>query len=204
MVDKQKIIQYWHVEKKSEVEIATELGLSRNTVRRYLKSFRKALEESHRSELPEPILSDFLLTIPKYNARNRGKRKLTTEIMQMIDGYLKENDEKRRTGRSKQILKGIDIWELLQASGQDIGYTVVCDYIRLQKSGHEEAFIRQEYNPGENCEFDWCDALPSAGLTANCTWPPSRCVRAITGLGYCFSVRTPWRLWRLISPSLLT
>jgi len=28
MVDKQKIIQYWHVEKKSEVEIATELGLS--------------------------------------------------------------------------------------------------------------------------------------------------------------------------------
>ena len=33
MVDKQKIIQYWHVEKKSEVEIATELGISRNTVR---------------------------------------------------------------------------------------------------------------------------------------------------------------------------
>ena len=163
MVDKQKIIQYWHVEKKSEVEIAAELGLSRNTVRRYLKSFRKALEESHRSGLPEPILSDFLLTIPKYNVRNQGKRKLTTEIMQMIDGYLKENDQKRRTGRGKQILKGIDIWELLQASGQDIGYTVVCDYIRLQRSGHEEAFIRQEYNPGENCEFDWCDIRLTIG-----------------------------------------
>jgi len=51
--------------------------------------------------------------------------------MQMIDSYLKENDEKRRTGRSKQTLRGIDIWELLQESGQDIGYTVVCDYIRL-------------------------------------------------------------------------
>ena len=35
MVDKQKIIQYWHVEKKSEVEIATVLGISRNTVRSY-------------------------------------------------------------------------------------------------------------------------------------------------------------------------
>jgi len=34
MVDKQKIIQYWHIEKKSEVEIASVLGVSRNTVRR--------------------------------------------------------------------------------------------------------------------------------------------------------------------------
>jgi len=163
MVDKQKIIQYWHVEKKSEAEIACELKVSRNTVRRYLKAFRRALAQSLESGLPEPVLSDFLLTIPKYNAKNRGKRKLTTEIMQMIDGYLKENDEKRRTGKSKQILKSVDIWELLQGSGQDIGYTVVSDYIRLRKLGHQEAFIRQEYNPGENCEFDWCDIRLTIG-----------------------------------------
>jgi len=163
MVDKQKIIQYWHVEKKSEVEIATELGISRNTVRRYLKSFRHALEQSQVTGLPEPVLSDFLLTIPKYNAKNRGKRKLTTEIMQSIDVYLQDNAEKCRTGKRKQILKGIDIWELLQGSGQDIGYTVVCDYILLRKSGNQEAFIRQEYEPGENCEFDWCDIRLTIG-----------------------------------------
>ncbi|MCK9326021.1 MAG: hypothetical protein M0P69_11075 [Bacteroidales bacterium] len=33
MVDKQKIIPYWHVEKKSEVELASVLVVSRNTVR---------------------------------------------------------------------------------------------------------------------------------------------------------------------------
>ena len=65
MVDKQKIIQYWHIEKKSEVEIASLLGVSRNTVRRYVKSFVRALEQNHTSGLPEPILSDFLLTVPK-------------------------------------------------------------------------------------------------------------------------------------------
>jgi hypothetical protein len=157
MVDKQQIIQFWHVEKKSEVEIASVLGVSRNTVRRYVKSFNRALEQSQTSGLPEPILSDFLLTVPKYNAKNRGKRKLTTEIMDSIDGYLDENKEKCRTGKRKQILKSIDIWELLQGSGHDIGYTVVCDYILIKKSGNQEAFIRQEYNPGENCEFDWCD-----------------------------------------------
>ena len=163
MVDKQKIIQYWHIEKKSEVEIASLLGVSRNTVRRYVKSFVRALEQNHTSGLPEPILSDFLLTVPKYNSKNRGKRKLTTEIIQEIDRHLQENDEKRRTGKSKQIVKGIDIWEMLQASGHDIGYTVVCDYILLKKSGKQEAFIRQEYNPGENCEFDWCDIKITIG-----------------------------------------
>lgn len=55
MVDKQKIIQYWKVEKRSEVEIATELGISRNTVRRYLNSFRHALEQSRISGQPQPV-----------------------------------------------------------------------------------------------------------------------------------------------------
>ncbi len=165
MVNKQKIIQYWHVEKKSEVEIASILGISRNTVRRYVKSFRRALDQSQVTGLPAPVLSDFLLTIPKYNTTNRGKRKLNAEIADTINGYLQENAEKCRTGKAKQILKNIDIWELLQNSGQDIGYTVVCDYILQKKSGNHEAFIRQEYVPGENCEFDWCDIKLTIGGT---------------------------------------
>ncbi len=157
MVDKQKIIQYWQVEKKSEVDISTELGISRNTVRRYLKSYSRALEQCRITGQGQPVLEEFLLTIPHYNSVNRGKRKLTPEIMQMIVDYLQENTLKRQQGKHKQVLKKIDIWELLQSSGQDIGYTVVCDYIRFKASGHHEAFIRQEYEPGENCEFDWCE-----------------------------------------------
>ncbi len=157
MVDKQKIIQYWQVEKKSEVQISTVLGISRNTVRRYLKSYIRALEKCRISGQGQPVLEEFLLTIPHYNSVNRGKRKLTMEIMQMIDNYLQENTLKRQQGKHKQVLKKIDIWELLHSSGQDIGYTVVCDYIRIKALGHHEAFIRQEYEPGENCEFDWCD-----------------------------------------------
>lgn len=157
MIDKQKIIQYWHIEKKSESEISSELKISRNTVRRYLKGFRAALEQSRSSGQPAPVLSDFLLTVPKYNVKNRGKRKLTAEIIELIEGHLRDNDEKRRTGKIKQLLKGIDIWELLQGEGFDIGYTVVSDYIRKRKLHSHQAYIRQDYNPGENCEFDWCD-----------------------------------------------
>lgn len=62
MVDKQKIIQYWQVEKKSEVQISTVLGISRNTVRRYLKSYIRALEKSRISGQGQPVLEEFLLT----------------------------------------------------------------------------------------------------------------------------------------------
>lgn len=163
MVDKQKIIQYWQVEKRTEVDIAKELEISRMTVRRYIKSFRQALERSQMSGEPQSVLEEFLLAIPRYNSVNRGKRKLHTDIIAAIDGYLKENSEKRSHGKSKQVLKNIDIWELLQASGQDIGYIVVCDYIRKKQLGSLEAFIRQEYAPGENCEFDWCDIKLTIG-----------------------------------------
>ena len=84
MVDKQKIIQYWQVEKKSEVDISTALGISRNTVRRYLKSYFRALEQCRITGQGQPVLEEFLLTIPHYNSVNRGKRKLTPEIMQML------------------------------------------------------------------------------------------------------------------------
>ena len=56
MVDKQKIIQYWQVEKNSEVDISTELGISRNTVRRYLKSYFRTLEECRITGQGQPVL----------------------------------------------------------------------------------------------------------------------------------------------------
>jgi len=163
MVDKQKIIQYWQVEKRSEVDISTALGISRNTVRRYLKVYFRALEKSQITGQEQAVLEEFLLSIPHYNSVNRGKRKLNTEIMQAIDGYLQDNALKRQQGKGKQVLKNIDIWELLQSSKHDIGYTVVCDYIRKKAMGHQEVFIRQEYEPGENCEFDWCDIKLTIG-----------------------------------------
>ena len=60
----------------------------------------------------------------------------------------------------KQILKNIDILQLLHEDGFAVGYTTVCNYIR-EKLGKtatpEEAFIRQQYEPGSVCEFDWGD-----------------------------------------------
>jgi len=71
----------------------------------------------------------------------------------LIDG----NEKKLRNGMRKQLLKKKDIYEYLQDQGYDIGYTTICNYIQKKENrpSSKEAFIRQEYQPGESCEFDW-------------------------------------------------
>ena len=75
--------------------------------------------------------------------------------LQIVKKYLEENKKKRVSGQRKQQLKKIDIFELLQDLGFDIGYTSICNLINFLESRSYEAFIKQKYNPGEVCEFDW-------------------------------------------------
>ena len=68
---------------------------------------------------------------------------------------LQSNEEKRNRSLHKQVMRKIDILESLHMLGYDIGYTTLCNQININLSARKEAFIRQLYNPGEECEFDW-------------------------------------------------
>lgn len=154
MYTKQEIILKSHREGKSIRAIARELGISRDTVAKYIKEFESRLSKS---SSPDVAIGEQLSTAPRYDTSNRTKRKLTSEIIKIIDVLLEENEKKRREGLRKQILKNSDIHEHLKDQGFDIGYTTVCTYISSQKgkSSKREAFIRQQYQPGTVCEFDW-------------------------------------------------
>jgi hypothetical protein len=54
-------------------------------------------------------------------------------------------------------MKKKDILEELHKQGFDIGYTSVCNYIISKGKDPviNETFIRQIYQPGKVCEFDW-------------------------------------------------
>jgi transposase len=94
---------------------------------------------------------------PTYNSNTRSKIRLTQEVQTAIDLLLEQNKKKRMSGLSKQQLKKIDILSSLQVQGFNIGYTTVCNYIRGKETTprSKEAFIRQVYEPGSSCEFDW-------------------------------------------------
>src|SRR5690606_5911147 len=155
MYTKHEIVIRSHREGKSQRCISRELGISRKTVRKYIC----ACEELQRaSSDSEPVIATYLSEPPKYSASKRPKRNLTSEVQAVIDKLLSQNEENRQRGMRKQMLKRIDIHAYLISEGYEISYSTVCAYIsEIKRSSKEasEAFIRQEYQQGEQCEFDW-------------------------------------------------
>ena len=153
---KAEILLKYFREGESQREISRTLGISRKTVRKYIKEFEEKLQKlgSESDEKKILLLIEEMVSKPKYDTSKRKKVKLTDEVIEIIDKCLEENEKKKLSGKSKQIMKKIDIHEYLIEKGYDISYTTVCNYIR-EKGEIKEAFIRQEYMLGETLEFDW-------------------------------------------------
>lgn len=154
MYTKQEIIIQSYREGKSQRAISRDLQTSRTTVKKYIEEYESQLATSDDTESAS---AQYLSTAPVYKKRACSKLKLTQEIQDAIDEFLEENKQKQQQGLRKQMLKKCDIFEQLTLQGFDIGYTTVCNYIRSKSTIPitKEAFIRQEYQPGEVCEFDW-------------------------------------------------
>lgn len=154
-MEKQAIILSHFREGKSQWDIHRETGIARKTIRKYIKRY----EEEKQKLLTEGNTGDAigtdLVSAPQYDSSNRLRRKLTDELIDRIHFFIKENETKRATGKSKQQKKKIDIHECLIEEGFDISYPTVCTYIREHTNQKKEAYIRQVYQPGEICEFDW-------------------------------------------------
>jgi transposase len=136
---------------ESKSSISRKLQISRKTVRRYIKEHERKTGSSQVSEHLEKGLS----SRPMYNISTRVKLKLTREIEEEIKYCIEQNNQKRNQGLHKQTMKKTDIYEYLLRKGYDIGYTTVCNYIREMESKGKEGFIKQIYQPGIVCEFDW-------------------------------------------------
>ncbi len=162
MNTKQEIIRRYFRENDSERKIARDLQINRKTVKKYLKEYLKVKEQSNKEGSQEK-LQEYSGSPPEYNTSRRRRRKLTDEIAILICEQIEENERKKREGLRKQIKRKVDIHEYLLSLGYKIGYTTVCNYIRGQEICTREAFIRQEYLPGEECEFDWAETRLKIG-----------------------------------------
>jgi transposase len=154
MYTKQEIIIKSYREGKSQRCISRELQISRKTVKKYIEEYETALANQPSKEDAQCI---YLSKPPEYKSSKRPKLKFTREVQEAIDHLLELNEQKMRQGLRKQLLKKKDILEELHRQGHDIGYTTVCTYISTKKRrpAPHEAYIRQVYQPGDVCEFDW-------------------------------------------------
>ncbi len=150
MLQKQDIILRYFHQGISQRKISKDLGLSRNTVKKYIDEYEKNRSLQDRS-------SKGILDPPRYDCSSRTKRKLTQQIRTRIDQFVKDNERKHCSGLAKQCMRRIDMHEALIADGFEISYTTVCEYVKQHLRKGQEIFIRQHIDPGQNSEFDWAE-----------------------------------------------
>jgi len=149
---KQKIIFGYFTDGKSGRKLSEELGVHRKTVKRYVEEHKLLLSER---ALSGDIPDSGIIEPPRYRSVGRGRSALLPAVTARIDHFLELNRTRRKQGLHKQQMKRCDIHQALLDEGHQIGYTTVCNYVKEKLRSGQEAFIRQEYVPGQSVEFDW-------------------------------------------------
>ncbi len=164
---KQRIILAY-LDGDSNRQIAKNIGCDKNTVNKYVNEYEKklrALLERDPQADPSVLIEDFVEP-PTYNTQNRGHKPTTEMAIKLIQECLEENDSKRLDGRGKQQMRATDIhYYLTHTCGLEISYSTVKRLKHELDDKANEAFIRQEYNPGQICEFDWGEVKLNIGGT---------------------------------------
>lgn len=152
-----EILRMHFVEGKAKKQIARELNVSKNTVKTYINEFLESKKELIASGVSKFELIENMVEEPKYNSSNRTTRVMTDEIKEIIRGFIKDNEAKRNIGKSKMCMTAQDMHENLIEKGFSVSYTSVAQYVQKYKENEYtyEAFIKQNYDYGDICEFDW-------------------------------------------------
>ncbi len=157
MIDKQEILLRHFRDGHSHRKISRELGISRGTVTKYIDEYaaQKRLLAATSAPDDRGELLAGLVEAPQYSTSPRPPRKMTDAMIARVRELLAENTKKRGRGQHKQQMKKCDMHAVLQAEGYDIGYTSLCGLVNRLEAQVPESFIRQSYDDGEVCEFDW-------------------------------------------------
>jgi transposase len=153
---KQEIILRYFRDGASMRRISRETGISRDTVAKYIAEYSSQKEElRHLSGGSPAELIESIVEEPSYDSSTRKKRKLTPEMIGRVKRCLSENKQKCSQGQHKQQMKKIDIHHCLRSEGYDIGYSSICVLVNELERKPVEGFIKQKYEYGQVCEFDW-------------------------------------------------
>ena len=117
------------IEGRSQRSVALELGVSRNTVRKY-------------QELSEPRRVE---SAPR---RCMVRERVAPRLAELLEDWSK------RTTR-KQRLTGTRLHRQLVEEGLEVGITTVRSYFREWKRQRQEAYIPLMHHPGEEAQVDF-------------------------------------------------
>lgn len=157
--DKIDVLMSYFKHGESIRKIAKKTGFSRNTIREYIRDFERKREALLKENPSMNILSiiDTIVESPIYDSSTRTSQVMKDEFIEKIKKYLSDNEFKKENGIKKQCMTAQDIHEALLEIGFTGSYPTTCIYVRKCKNTTNEAFIKQTYEFGDTCEFDWGD-----------------------------------------------
>ena len=120
-------------------EAAVELGVSRNTVKRYWNGGHTPDEKKN------------------YPAKLDSAQK--EAVMEALEKYYEDN---KHLLVGKQRVNARTAWEFIRET-YSVGESTVRRYVRELKAKNPEGFIPLSFDPGEVIQFDWCEVKVNVG-----------------------------------------
>lgn len=157
-MNKYEIISF-HLKGMSIREISRVLGISRNTITKYIEKYEhdisSLMDESQ--TISQRAIIESIVEEPKYDTRNRKAFKYNEEIDALLDRILADEEKKseRLGSHHKQKLSMSQIYQLIVEEGYDIGLTTIRNKINEKRNKNKEAYIKQEYSYGQRFEYDF-------------------------------------------------
>ncbi len=131
------------IEGRSARQVAAELGISRNTVRRYVEGAEPTRKPTAR---PAPVLE---------------------AIRPRVEALL--GDAPRWTG-GKQRLTATQLHRMLRAEGHQVGATLVKEVVAEWRRQRQEVFVPLVYHPGDLAEVDFFEVLVDVAGVRRKAW----------------------------------
>ena len=132
------------VEGRSARQVAQEMGISRNTVKRYLA-------------LAAPV------RVEQEPRKRPVREKVETRLHALLD------ESPRWTG-GKQRLTATRLHQMIVAEGFSVGTTVVKEVVAEWKRRRREVFVPLVYEPGELAEVDFFEVLVDVATVRRKAW----------------------------------
>ncbi len=131
------------VEGKSQREVAREMGLARDTVRRYLAT-----------PVPEP-----------------QKRKRSRPVLEQVRPRLEQlTEEWSERTTAKQRITGRRLHRALREEGYDVGVSLVLEYLREWRRKRAEVYVPLVHRPGDEAQVDFFEVVVELAGVRSKAW----------------------------------